>query len=70
LLRAGGKKLGDGDLPVTDKLTSDENVVAQNTIGSSPFVAAMPPGFLMWASMYTVMFYVCGGMIAALYDPN
>jgi hypothetical protein len=33
-------------------------------------LAAIPPGFLMWASIYTAMFYVCGGMIAALYDPR
>jgi hypothetical protein len=35
----------------------------------APYVA-LPPGLLMWASMYTVLFYVCGGMIAALYDPD
>jgi hypothetical protein len=28
----------------------------------------MPPGVLLWAGMYTAMFYVCGGMIAAMYD--
>jgi hypothetical protein len=33
-------------------------------------MAAIPPGFLMWAGIYSVMFYVCGGMIAALYDPR
>jgi hypothetical protein len=30
--------------------------------------ALLPPGFLMWASMYTAVFYVCGGMIAAMYS--
>ena len=41
------------------------------TMGVSPAqMAAIPPGFLMWAGIYSVMFYVCGGMIAALYDPR
>jgi hypothetical protein len=34
----------------------------------APF--ALPPGMLMWASMYAVMFYVCGGMLAYMYDPE
>jgi hypothetical protein len=33
-------------------------------------LGAFPPGLLMWASMYTVMFYICSGMLAALYDPE
>lgn len=28
----------------------------------------MPPGFLLWAGIYTVTFYVCAGMIAAMYS--
>jgi hypothetical protein len=30
--------------------------------------ALLPPGLIMWASMYTAVFYVCGGMIAAMYS--
>jgi hypothetical protein len=28
----------------------------------------LPPGFLLWAGMYTALFYVCGGIIAAMYS--
>lgn len=49
---------------------SDELIVAQNAFAPAPFVAVMPPGMLMWMGMYTALFYVCGGMIAALYDPD
>lgn len=48
---------------------TDESIVAQNAFGPAPFTA-LPPGMLMWAGMYAVLFYVCGGMIAALYDPD
>jgi hypothetical protein len=30
----------------------------------------LPPGLLMWFGMYTALFYVCGGMIAAMYDQD
>ncbi len=43
--------------------------VDQNAFAPMPPLA-LPPGMLMWASMYTVMFYVCGGMLAYLYDPD
>lgn len=46
----------------------------QPTIGAKLMtpsqMAAIPTGFLMWAGIYTAMFYVCGGMIAALYEPR
>lgn len=32
--------------------------------------AAYPPGMLMWAGMYAVLFTIAGGMIAYMYDPN
>jgi hypothetical protein len=48
---------------------SDESITAQNAFAPMPMVT-LPPGMLMWASMYTVMFYICGGMIAYLYDPD
>ena len=49
---------------------SDESIVAPNAFASSPFMSVLPPGMLMWAGMYTALFYVCSGMIAALYDPE
>jgi hypothetical protein len=36
----------------------------------APYGKLLPPGFLMWASMYTALFYVCGGMIAAMYSAD
>jgi hypothetical protein len=30
--------------------------------------AALPPGFLMWASMYAPLFCICSGMLAAMYS--
>jgi len=42
----------------------------QNAFAPSPFMSVLPPGMLMWAGMYTALFYVCSGMIAALYDPE
>jgi len=49
---------------------SDEPIIAQNAFAPSPFMSVLPPGMLMWAGMYTALFYVCSGMIAALYDPE
>jgi hypothetical protein len=49
---------------------SEDTAVAHNAFAPSPFGATLPAGMLMWASMYTVMFYICGGMIAAMYDPD
>ena len=49
---------------------SDESNLTQNAFAPSPFVAALPPGMLMWAGMYAALFCVCGGMIAYLYDPD
>jgi hypothetical protein len=46
---------------------SDEQAVGGNAMLSTPMMAAMPPGVMMWAGMYTVLFYVCGGMIAYMY---
>ena len=48
---------------------SNQPVIASNTFSPAQ-MAAIPPGFLMWAGIYSVMFYVCGGMIAAMYDPR
>ena len=48
---------------------SDQPLIAPNAF-AAPNLTAMPPGFLMWAGIYAAMFYVCGGMIAALYDPR
>ncbi|MFT3725091.1 MAG: hypothetical protein QM773_16085 [Hyphomonadaceae bacterium] len=43
----------------------------QSTNGPAPFsVAAMPPGMLMWAGMYAVLFTIAGGMIAYMYNPT
>ncbi len=40
----------------------------ESAFGFSPFIPAptiaLPPGMLIWASMYTAMLYACGGMIA------
>jgi hypothetical protein len=41
----------------------------QPTVGFVPPVA-LPPGMLMWAGMYAVMFCIAGGMIAYLYNPD
>jgi hypothetical protein len=30
----------------------------------------LPPGFLMWASMYAPLLYICGGMLAAMYSDD
>ena len=53
---------------------SDQPLIAPPSMTMGAYapaqMAAMPPGFLMWAGIYSVMFYVCGGMIAALYDPR
>lgn len=49
---------------------SDEQAVGGNAMSSTSMMAAMPPGVMMWAGMYTVMFYVCGGMIAYMYRPR
>ncbi len=49
---------------------SDEQAVGGSAMSSTPLMAAMPPGMLMWAGMYTVLFYVCGGMIAYMYRPR
>ena len=31
---------------------------------------AYPPGMLMWAGMYAVLFTIAGGMIAYMYKPD
>jgi hypothetical protein len=49
-------------------LSDQPTVVAQ--VMTPAQLAAIPPGFLMWAGIYTAMFYVCGGMIAAMYNPR
>lgn len=54
---------------MTDKV-SNEQAMAANAASSAPMMAMMPPGMLMWAGLYTALFYVCGGMIAAMYRPN
>ena len=54
---------------MTDKV-SDEQVMDTNAVSSAPMMAMMPPGMMMWAGLYTALFYVCGGMIAAMYRPN
>ena len=54
---------------MTDKV-SDEQAVGANAMSSSPMMAMMPPGMMMWAGLYTALFYVCGGMIAAMYRQN
>jgi hypothetical protein len=41
----------------------------QTSTGPASFpVTAMPPGMLMWAGMYAVLFTIAGGMIAYLYN--
>jgi hypothetical protein len=46
----------------------------QTNVGGLPVpassMAMMPPGMLMWAGMYAVLFCVAGGMIAYLYNPD
>jgi hypothetical protein len=53
---------------------TDQPIIAQPFVTTGAYtpsqLAAIPPGFLMWAGIYTAMFYVCGGMIAAFYDPR
>ena len=48
---------------------TDQPMIATSAFTPVP-LAVIPPGFLMWAGIYTAMFYVCGGMIAAMYDPR
>jgi hypothetical protein len=49
---------------------SDEQAIGENAMSTTPMMSAMPPGMLMWAGLYTAMFYVCGGMIAYIYRPR
>ena len=42
----------------------------QTQAALAPYMDLLPPGFMMWASMYTALFYVCGGMIAAMYSAD
>jgi hypothetical protein len=42
-------------------------MIEDTRLARAPLVA-LPPGMLMWFGMYTALFYVCGGMIAAMYD--
>ncbi len=49
---------------------SDEQAVGENVMSSTSMMSAMPAGMLMWAGLYTTLFYVCGGMIACMYRPN
>jgi hypothetical protein len=45
------------------------SMIDEPHVGFTP-ASFLPPGLLLWVGMYTAMFYVCGGMIAALYDPD
>jgi hypothetical protein len=49
---------------------SDEQAVGGNAKPSTSMMSALPPGMLMWAGLYTTLFYVCGGMIAYMYRPR
>lgn len=49
---------------------SDDHAIDPKAMQSSSVMSAMPTGMLMWAGIYTAMFYVCGGMIAYMYRPR
>jgi hypothetical protein len=39
-------------------------------VSSPSSTMSYPPGMLMWAGMYAVLFTIAGGMIAYLYNPD
>src|SRR5262245_679836 len=45
-----------------------EDFAMTNQTARAVAMQLMPPGFLLWAGIYTAVFYVCGGMIAAMYS--
>lgn len=49
---------------------TDDSAIDPKAMSSTSMMSAMPPGMLMWAGLYTAIFYVCGGMIAYMYRPN
>lgn len=58
-------------LATTGGVSEELVMTDQTTPGPASFsVGAMPPGMLMWAGMYAVLFTIAGGMIAYLYNPD
>lgn len=45
-------------------------VTASTNSASAIAASSLPPGMLMWAGMYAVLFTIAGGMIAYMYRPQ